>query len=136
MDWYGSQQVEEREGNKNAKKERKGKMLLFTEENKKGVVSVCDSIMSGKELSVKQIEDTYLFMVEAGCRIERKIKMVLEIVYPSVYKCFYGLDNFNIFCKTLYFRYINNDNELVSFKFPLKLLGLSRKELEAEAESM
>ena len=118
------------------RKKEKEKMLLFTEENKKGVVSVCDSIMSGKELSVKQIEDTYLFMVEAGCRIERKIKMVLEIVYPSVYKCFYGLDNFNIFCKTLYFRYINNDNELVSFKFPLKLLGLSRKELEAEAENM
>lgn len=111
-------------------------MLLFTEENKKGVISVCDSIMSGKELSVKQIEDTYLFMVEAGCEIERKIKMVLENVYPSVWKCFYGLDNFNIFCKTLYFRYINNDNELVSFKFPLKLLGLSRKELEAEAENI
>ena len=118
------------------RKKEKEKMLLFTEENKKGVTSVCDSIMSGKELSVKQIEDTYLFMVEAGCRIERKIKMVLEIVYPSVWKCFYGLDNFNIFCKTLYFRYINNDNELVSFKFPLQLLGLSRKELEAEAENM
>ena len=114
----------------------RGKSMLFTEENKKGVASVCDSIMSGKELSVKQIEDAYLFMVEAGCEIERKIKMVLEIVYPSVWKCFYGLDNFNIFCKTLYFRYINNDNELVSFKFPLKLLGLSRKELEAEAENM
>lgn len=118
------------------RKKEKEKILLFTEENKKCVVSVCDSIMSGKELSVKQIEDTYLFMVEAGCRIERKIKMVLEIVYPSVWKCFYGLDNFNIFCKTLYFRYINNDNELVSFKFQLKLLGLSRKELEAEAENM
>ena len=118
------------------RKKEKEKMLLFTEENKNGVASVCDSIMSGKELSVKQIEDTYLFMVEAGSKIERKIKMVLEIVYPSVYKCFYGLDNFNIFCKTLYFRYINNDNELVSFKFPLKLLGLSRKELEAEAENM
>lgn len=118
------------------RKKEKEKMLLFTEENRKGVASVCDSIMSGKELSVKQIEDTYLFMVEAGCRIERKIKMVLEIVYPSVWKCFYGLDNFNIFCKTLYFRYINNDNELVSFKFSLKLLGLSRKELEAEAENM
>lgn len=116
-------------------RKKKEKMLLFTEENKKGVVSVCDSIMSGKELSVKQIENTYLFMVEAGCRIERKIKMVLEIVYPSVWKCFYGLDNFNIFCKTLYFRYINNDNELVSFKFPLRLLGLSRKELEVEAEN-
>lgn len=118
------------------RKKEKEKMLLFTEENKKGVVSVCDSIMSGKELSVKQIEDTYLFMVEASSEIERKIKMVLEIVYPSVWKCFYGLDNFNIFCKTLYFRYINNDNELVSFKFPLKLLGLPRKELEAEAENM
>lgn len=118
------------------RKKEKEKMLLFTEENKKGIVSVCDSIMSGKELSVKQLEDTYLFMVEAGSEIERKIKMVLEIVYPSVWKCFYGLDNFNIFCKTLYFRYINNDNELVSFKFPLKLLGLSRKELEAEAENM
>lgn len=117
------------------KKERE-KMLLFTEENKKGVISVCDSIMNGKELSVKQLEDTYLFMVEAGSKIERKIKMVLEIVYPSVWKCFYGLDNFNIFCKTLYFRYINNDDELVSFKLPLKLLGLSRKELEAEAENM
>ena len=116
-------------------RKKKEKMLLFTEENKKGVVSVCDSIMSGKELSVKQIENTYLFMVEAGCRIERKIKMVLEIVYPSVWKCFYGLDNFNIFCKTLYFRYINNDNELVSFKFPLRLLGLSRKKLEVEAEN-
>ena len=44
----------------------RGKSMLFTEENKKGVVSVCDSIMSGKELSVKQIEDTYLLMVEAG----------------------------------------------------------------------
>ena len=118
------------------RKKEKEKMLLFTEENKKGVASVCDSIMSGKELSVKQIEDIYLFMVEAGCEIERKIKMVLEIVYPSVWKCFYGLDNFNIFCKTVYFRYINNDNELVSFKFPLKLLGLSRKELEAEAENI
>lgn len=118
------------------KKKEKEKILLFTEENKKGVISVCDSIMNGKELNVKQIEDTYLFMVEASSEIERKIKMVLEIVYPSVYKCFYGLDNFNIFCKTLYFRYINNDNELVSFKFPLKLLGLSRKELEAEAENM
>lgn len=118
------------------RKKEKEKMLLFTEENKKGVASVCDSIMSGKELSVKQIEDTYLFMVEAGCEIESKIKMVLEIVYPSVWKCFYGLDNFNIFCKTLYFRYINNDNELVSFKFPLKLLGLSREELEAEAENV
>lgn len=118
------------------KKKEKEKILLFTEENKKGVISVCDSIMNGKELNVKQIEDTYLFMVEASSEIERKIKMVLEIVYPSVYKCFYGLDNFNIFCKTLYFRYINNDNELVSFKFSLKLLGLSRKELEAEAENM
>ena len=118
------------------RKKEKEKILLFTEENKKGVASVCDSIMSGKELNVKQIEDAYSFMLEAGCEIERKIKMVLEIVYPSVYKCFYGLDNFNIFCKTLYFRYINNDNELVSFKFPLKLLGLSRKELEAEAENM
>ena len=118
------------------RKKEKEKMLLFTEENKKGVASVCDSIMSGKELSVKQIEDTYLFMVEAGSEIERKIKMVLEIVYPSVWKCFYGLDNFNIFCKTLYFRYINNDNELVSFKFPLRLLELSRRELEAEAENM
>lgn len=118
------------------KKKEKEKILLFTEENKKGVISVCDSIMNGKELNVKQIEDTYLFMVEANSEIERKIKMVLEIVYPSVYKCFYGLDNFNIFCKTLYFRYINNDNELVSFKFPLKLLGLSRKELEAEAENV
>lgn len=118
------------------RKKEKEKMLLFTEENKKGVVSVCDSIMSGKQLSVKQIEDTYLFMVEVGSEIERKIKMVLEIVYPSVWKCFYGLDNFNIFCKTVYFRYINNDNELVSFKFPLKLLGLSRKELEAEAENV
>ena len=110
--------------------------MLFTEENKKGVVKVCDSIMSGKGLSVKQIQDTYLFMVEASSEIERKIKMVLEIVYPSVWKCFYGLDNFNIFCKTVYFRYINNDNELVSFKFPLKLLGLSREELEAEAENV
>lgn len=73
------------------RKKEKEKMLLFTEENKKGVVSVCDSIMSRKELSVKQIEDTYLFMVEAGCEIERKIKMVLEIVYPSVWKCFYVL---------------------------------------------
>lgn len=118
------------------KKKEKEKILLFTKENKKGVISVCDSIMNGKELNVKQIEDTYLFMVEASSEIERKIKMVLEIVYPSVYKCFYGLDNFNIFCKTLYFRYINNDNELVSFKFSLKLLGLSRKELEAEAENM
>lgn len=117
-------------------RKKKEKMLLFTEENKKGVASVCDSIMSGKELSIKQLEDTYLFMVEAGCKIERKIKMVLEIVYPSVWKCFYGLDNFNIFCKTLYFRYINNDNGLVSFSFPLRLLGLSRKKLEAEAENM
>lgn len=117
------------------KKKEKEKILLFTEENKKGVISVCDSIMNGKELNVKQLEATYSFLVEVGSEIERKIKMVLEIVYPSVYKCFYGLDNFNIFCKTLYFRYINNDNELVSFKFPLKLLGLSRKELEAEAES-
>lgn len=118
------------------RKKEKEKMLLFTEENKKGIISVCDSIMSGKELSVKQLEDTYLFMVEAGSEVERKIKMVLEIVYPPIWKCFYGLDNFNIFCKTLYFRYINNDNELVSFKFPLKLLGLSKKELEAEAENM
>jgi hypothetical protein len=117
------------------RKKEKEKMLLFTEENKKGVISACDSIISGKGLSVKQLEDTYLFMVEAGSEIERKIKMVLEIVYPSVWKCFYGLDNFNIFCKTLYFRYINNDNELVSFKFPLRLLGLSRKELEVEAEN-
>ena len=84
------------------KKKEKEKILLFTEENKKGVVSVCDSIISGKKLSVKQLEDTYLFMVEVGCKIERKIKMVLEIVYPSVWKCFYGLDNFNVFCKTLY----------------------------------
>lgn len=118
------------------RKKEKEKMLLFTEEDKKGVVSVCDSIMSGKELNVKQLEATYSFLVEVGSEIERKIKMVLEIIYPSVWKCFYGLDNFNIFCKTLYFRYINNDNELISFKFPLKLLGLSRKELEAEAENM
>lgn len=110
--------------------------MLFTEENKKGVTSVCDSIMSGKELSVKQVEDAYSFILEVGVKLEGKIKVVLEVVYPSVWKCFYGLDNFNIFCKTLYFRYINNDNELVSFKFPLKLLGLSRKELEAEAENM
>lgn len=114
----------------------KGKSMLFTEENKKGIISVCDSIMSGKELSVKQLEDTYLFSVEVGSKIERKTKMVLEIVYPSVWKCFYGLDNFNIFCKKLYFRYINSDNELVSFSFPLRLLELSRKELEAEAENM
>lgn len=110
--------------------------MLFTEENKKGVTSVCDSIMSGKELSVKQVEDAYSFILEVGVKLEGKIKMVLEIVYPSVWKCFYGLDNFNIFCKTLYFRYINNDNELVSFSFPLRLLGLSREELEAEAENM
>lgn len=119
-----------------SRKKEKEKMLLFTEEDKKGVVSVCDSIMSGKELNVKQLEATYSFLVEVGSEIERKIKMVLEIVYPSVWKCFYGLDNFNIFCKTLYFRYINNDNELVSFKFPLRLLELSRKELEVEVENM
>lgn len=118
------------------RKKEKEKMLLFTEENKKGVISVCDSIMSGKELSVKQIEDTYLFMVEAGCEIERKIKMVLEIVYPFVWKYFYGLDKFHISCETLYFRYIDNDNAIVSFSFPLRLLGLSREELEAEAENM
>lgn len=118
------------------RKKEKEKMLLFTEEDKKGVVSVCDSIMSGKELNVKQLEATYSFLVEVGSEIERKIKMVLEIIYPSVWKYFYGLDNFNIFCKTLYFRYINNDNELVSFKFPLRLLGLSREELEAEAENV
>lgn len=51
----------------------RGKSMLFTEENKKGVASVCDSIMSGKELSVKQIEDTYLFMVEAGCNERNRI---------------------------------------------------------------
>ena len=119
-----------------SRKKEKAQMLLFTEEDKKGVVSVCDSIMSGKELNVKQLEATYSFLVEVGSEIERKIKMVLEIVYPSVWKCFYGLDNFNIFCKTLYFRYINNDNELVSFKFPLRLLELSRKELEVEVENM
>lgn len=118
------------------RKKEKEKMLLFTEENKKGVISVCDSIINGKELNVKQIEDAYSFMLEVGCEIERKTKMVLEIVYPSVWKCFYGLDNFNIFCKKLYFRYINNDNELVSFSFPLRLLELSRKELEAEAENV
>lgn len=112
------------------------KSTLFTEEDKKEVISVCDSIMDGKELNVKQLEATYSFLVEVGSEIERKIKMVLEIVYPSVWKCFYGLDNFNIFCKTLYFRYINNDDEIASFSFPLKLLGLSRKELEAEAENM
>lgn len=117
-------------------RKKKEKMLLFTEENKKGVISVCDSIMSGRELSVKQIEDTYLFMVEAGCEIERKIKMVLEVVYPFVWKYFYGLDKFHISCKTLYFRYIDNDNAIVSFSFPLRLLGLSKAELEAEAENM
>ena len=110
--------------------------MLFTEENKKGVTSVCDSIMSGKELSVKQVEDAYSFILEVGVKLEGKIKVVLEIAYPSVWKCFYGLDNFNIYCKTLYFRYINNDNEFVSFSFPLRLLGLSREELEAEAENM
>ena len=110
--------------------------MLFTEENKKGVVSACDTIMDGTPLSVKQIEDAYSFMLEVGCEIERKIGMILEVVYPSVWKCFHGLDNFNIFCGTLYFRYTNNDDELVTFAFPLKLLGLSRKELEAEAENM
>lgn len=114
----------------------RGKSMLFTEEDKKGVISVCDSIMSGKELNVKQLEAIYSFTLEVGCEIERKTKMVLEIVYPSVWKCFYGLDNFNISCKKLYFRYINNDNELVLFSFPLRLLELSRKELEAEAENM
>ena len=42
-----------------SRKKEKEKMLLFTEEDKKGVVSVCDSIMSGKELNVKQLEATY-----------------------------------------------------------------------------
>lgn len=92
--------------------------------------------MSGKELSVKQIEDAYSFILEVGCQMERKIGMILEVVYPSVWKCFHGLDNFNIFCGTLYFRYINNDNELVTFAFPLRLLGLSKAELEVEAENM
>lgn len=110
--------------------------MLFTEENKKGVISVCDSIMSGKELNVKQIEDACSFILEIGVNMERKVSVILEVVYPSVWKCFHGLDNFNIFCKTLYFRYISNDNELISFSFPLRLLGLSRKELEAEAENM
>lgn len=47
----------------------RGKLMLFTEENKKGVISVCDSIMSGKELSVKQIEDAYSFTLEVGCEV-------------------------------------------------------------------
>lgn len=62
--------------------------------------------------------------------------MVLEAIYPSVWKEFYELDNFNIHDETFYFTYVNSDNEIASFSFPLKLLGLSRKELEAEAENM
>lgn len=110
--------------------------MLFTKENKKEVMDVCDSIMDGKELTIKQLDAAYLFLSEVKDKIERKAAMVLEAIYPSVWKEFCELDNFNIYDETFYFTYVNSDNELVSFSFPLRLLGLSRKELEAEAENM
>ena len=110
--------------------------MLFTKKTKKDVMDVCDSIMNGAELTVKQLDAVYLFSSEVNDKIERKIAMVLETVHPSVWKEFYDLDNFNIYDETFYFTYTNSDDELVSFSFPLRLLGLSKTELEAEAENM
>ena len=110
--------------------------MLFTKGNKEEIMEICESIMNGTELTVKQLDTTYLFLLEVKNKIERKAAMVLGTVYPTVWKEFYDLDNFNIYDETFYFTYTNSDDELVSFSFPLRLLGLSRKELEAEAENM
>ena len=92
--------------------------------------------MDGKELTIKQLDAAYLFLLEVKNKIERKAAMILETVYPIVWKEFYDLDNFNIYDETFYFTYTNSDDELVSFSFPLRLLVLSKAELEAEAENM
>ena len=110
--------------------------MLFTKRNKEEIMDICDSIMNGTELTVEQLDTSYLFLLEVKNKIERKAAMILETVYPIVWKEFYDLDNFNIYDETFYFTYTNSDDELVSFSFPLRLLGLSRKELEAEAENM
>lgn len=110
--------------------------MLFTKENKKEVMDVCDSIMNGTELTMEQLDAAYLFLLEVKNKIERKAAMILETVYPIVWKEFYDLDNFNIYDETFYFTYTNSDDELVSFSFPLRLLVLSKAELEKEVENM
>lgn len=110
--------------------------MLFTKKTKKDVMDVCDSIMNGAELTVKQLDAVYLFSSEVNDKIERKIAMVLETVHPSVWKEFYELEDFYIHDEWISFTYVSNDNELITFGFELKLLELSRKELEAEAENM
>lgn len=110
--------------------------MLFTKKTKKDVMDVCDSIMDGTELTMEQLDTSYLFLLEVKNKIERKAAMILETVYPIVWKEFYDLDNFNIYDETFYFTYTNSDDELVSFSFPLRLLGLSKAELEKEAENM
>ena len=102
-------------------------MLLYTKEE---IVNVYDSIVEGKELTLDQLNVVYCFISDVRNKIERKTAAVLEIAYPSVWKEFFELDNFKIYGETLYLTYVNNDNELVSFSFPLKLLGLSKAELD------
>lgn len=110
--------------------------MLFTKRNKEEIMDVCDSIMDGTELTMEQLDAAYLFSSEVQDKIEKKVVLVLKMVYPSVWEQFCELDNFNIYDETLYFTYADLDNKLIASGFPLRLLGLSEAELEAEAENI
>lgn len=110
--------------------------MLFTKKTKRDVMDVCDSIMDGTELTMEQLNAAYLFSSEVNDKIEKKVVLVLKMIYPSVWEQFCELDNFNIYDETLYFTYADLDNKLIASGFPLRLLGLSEAELEAEAENM
>lgn len=110
--------------------------MLFTKGTKKNVMDACDSIMDGAELTMEQLDAAYLFSSEVNDKIEKKIVVVLETVYPSVWEDFYELDNFDIYDGAVHFTYANSDNKLIASVFPLKLLGLSKAELKVEAENI
>lgn len=110
--------------------------MLFTKRNKEEIMDICDSIMNGTELTVEQLNAAYLFSSEVNDKIEKKVVLVLKMIYPSVWEQFCELDNFNIYDETLYFTYADLNNKLIASGFPLRLLGLSEAELKVEAENM
>ena len=75
-----------------------------------------------------------IFSSEVQDKIEKKVVLVLKIIYPSVWEQFCELDNFNIYDETLYFTYADLDNKLIASGFPLRLLGLSETELKVEVK--
>lgn len=110
--------------------------MLFTKRNKEEIMDICDSIMNGTELTMEQLDAAYLFSSEVQDKIEKKVVLVLKMIYPSVWEQFCELDNFNIYDETLYFTYADLNNKLIASGFPLRLLGLSEAELKVEAKNM